>query len=58
MFKLSTKVNSIGFNIIFSGMLYFVQSDRICKILFIFFQYKINIDDYNNKNKIVLLGTF
>lgn len=57
MFKLSKKVNNIGFNIIFTGMLYFVQSDRICKILFIFFQYKINIED-DNKNKIVLLGTF
>lgn len=51
-------MNDNGFNIMFSGMLYFLQSDRILKISFIFYQYELNIDGDNNENKIVLLRMF
>jgi len=58
MFKLNRIVNDNGFNIMFSGGLYFLQSNRILKISFIFSQYELNIDGDNNGNKIVLLLTF
>ena len=58
MFKLNRKVNDIGFNIMFSGMLYFLQSVITLKISFIFSQYESNINGGNNENKTVLLLMF
>jgi hypothetical protein len=58
MFNLKKIVNDIGFNIMFSGMIYFLQSDRVLKISFVFSQYESNIDGYNTKNIFVLLLTF